>query len=97
MLLLLGCSAFLLHTLTPRGLAGQFLDFAVPVAVGVALLAGRFHCVNAVFFIVLGGGVPGRGTGDGADGGLGGGDVSGCGEIYRGRDGMVNEVPLLRP
>lgn len=71
-LLLLARSSLLLHTLTARCLAGQFLDFAETIAVGVALLAGGFHRVDSVFFIILSGGVPGCGTGDGADGGLGG-------------------------
>jgi hypothetical protein len=73
LLLRLALSSFFLHPLATRRFASQLFDFAEPIAVGVALLAGRFHRVDAVLLVGLRRDVPGFGAGDGADGGLEGG------------------------
>jgi len=69
-LLRLTSSPLLLHPLTSRRLTSHLLDFAEPVAVGVAVLAGGFHRVDAGLLVGGGGDVPGFGAGGGADSGL---------------------------
>jgi hypothetical protein len=59
-----------LHPLTPCSFASQFFHFAEPIAVGVAVLAGSFHRVDAILLVGLGGDVPRFGAGGGGDGGL---------------------------
>jgi len=51
LLLRLTLSTLLLHPLTPRRFARQLLDFAVSVALGVAVLARGFHRVDAAGFV----------------------------------------------
>jgi hypothetical protein len=70
LLLPLTLRPLLLHPLATSRFARQLLHFAEPIAVGVALLAGSFHRVDAVLLVGLRGHVPGFGAGDGADGGL---------------------------
>lgn len=68
--LLLALSTLLLHPLTPRRLARQLLNFAISVALRVALLARGFHRVDTGGLVGFRGGVPGFGAGDCADCGL---------------------------
>lgn len=68
--LLLALSTLLLHPLTPRRLARQLFNFAVSVALRVALLARGFHRVDTGGLVSFRGGVPGFGAGDCADCGL---------------------------
>lgn len=70
-------SPLLLHTLTPGRLARHLLDLAEAVAVGVAVLAGGFHRVDASLLVALGRDFPGFGARGGADCGLFGREVRG--------------------
>ena len=69
-LLSLARSPLLLHPLTTRRFSSHLLDFAEPVAVGVAVRAGGFHRVDAGLLVGGCGGVPGFRARGGADCGL---------------------------
>ena len=92
-------STLVLHALTTCDLAGHFLDFAKTLALRVSCFTRSLHLLNTLLLLLLAGLLPGFGTSNIADGGLGSKDnrvrTRSSGLKIRRRDQM--NVRLLHP